>query len=214
MKKDLSEIILVLDESGSMESCKTDTIGGVNGFLKTQKKIKGEAKFTLVKFSDYYKVINDAIPLDQVMYLDEKSYTPSFSTALLDAVGKTIDSIGKRLAETPENERPEKVIFAIITDGYENSSSVYTQHQIFEMVSHQKKNYNWEFLFLGADIDAWGHEIGINNNVTMSKQDMPRSLKALSYFTANERMGGIKQKLSNFFDLSDDELDKKLGEME
>jgi hypothetical protein len=117
MGKNLCEIVIILDESGSMSSCKNDTIGGVNEFLKNQKRIKVEANVTLVKFSDYYKIVNDSTPLNQVVYLDETNYTPSNTTALLDAVGKTINSIGKRLADTPEADRPEKVIFAIITDG-------------------------------------------------------------------------------------------------
>jgi len=145
MKKDLSEIVIILDESGSMGSCKSDTIGGVNLFLENQKRIKGDVRVTLVKFSDYYKIINDAIPLDQVAYLDEHNYTPSFSTALLDAVGKTINNLGKRLADTPEAERPERVIFAVITDGYENSSREFTRSQVFQMVTHQKQKYSWEY---------------------------------------------------------------------
>jgi hypothetical protein len=214
MKKGLSEIVLILDESGSMNSSKSDTIGGVNGFLKSQQKIRGEASITLVKFSDYYKIVNDAAPLDDVVFLDESNYIPSNTTALFDAVGKTIDNIGKRLAETPEGSRPEKVIFAIITDGLENASSMFSQKQIFSMVTHQKEKYNWDFIFLGADIDTWGEEIGITNNVQISKNDLPRALKSLSYFTANERIGGLKKSLTNIFDMSDDQLDQKLGEME
>src|SRR5665811_509961 len=135
MKKNLCEIVVILDESGSMESCKTDTITGVNLFLNNQKRISGEANVTLVKFSDYYKIINDSIPLNQIVYLDENNYIPANTTALLDAVGRTIKTIGKRLADTPEADRPEKVIFAIITDGYENASREFSRKQVFDMVS-------------------------------------------------------------------------------
>jgi hypothetical protein len=207
MKKDLCEIILILDESGSMESCKRDTIGAVNQFISTQKKIKGEARLTLVKFSDYYKVVNDAIDLSQAEELNESNYIPSFSTALLDAVGKTIDNTGRRLASTPEEMRPEKVIFAIITDGYENASKEFTQKQIFDMVSHQKEMYSWEFIFLGADIDAWGEEIGITNNYSFAREALPETMKRVSNFFANERSGGPKKTFKSFFDPSDDELD-------
>ena len=169
MKNDLCEIVIILDESGSMESCKTDTINGVNLFLNNQKRINGEVYVTLVKFSDYYKIVNDKIPLDQIVYLDENNYKPSTSTALLDAVGKTIHTIGKRLADTPEDHRPAKVIFSIITDGYENASNDFSRKQIFDMVTHRREKYCWEFIFLGANIDAWGDEIGINLNVNIQK---------------------------------------------
>ena len=212
MKKDLCEIVIVIDESGSMGSCKSDTIGGVNLFLDNQKRIKGEARITLVKFSDYYKKINDSIPLDEVVYLDENNYTPSYTTALLDAVGKTINSIGKRLADTPEAERPEKVIFAVITDGYENSSREFTRSQIFKMVSHQKEKYNWEFIFLGADIDAWGGEIGFTLNVKIHKNDLRRSFKGLSHHILYSRMGRIIDS-SDSFNLSESELDNKMDDI-
>jgi len=212
MKKDLSEIVIVLDESGSMGSCKTDTIGGVNLFLENQKRIKGEVRVTLVKFSDYYKIVNDAVLLDQVAYLDENNYTPSYSTALIDAVGKTINTIGKRLGDTPETERPERVIFAVITDGYENSSREFTRSQVFQMVTHQKQKYSWEFIFLGADIDAWGEEIGIMMNVNINKNDLSRSFKGLSYHVLYCRMGRITD-TSTSFNLSESELDKKLDEI-
>jgi len=211
MKKDSCEIIMVLDESGSMGSCKSDTIGGVNEFLKNHKRIKGEVNVTLVKFSDYYKVVNDAVPLDRVAYLDEYNYTPSHTTALLDAVGKTITNTGKRLADTPEENRPEKVIFVIITDGYENASREFTRSQIFDMVSHQKQMYNWEFIFLGADIDAWGEEIGVSFNVNIHKHDLSRSFKGLSHHTLRSRMNCIDPPDS--FLLSEDELDKKLDDL-
>lgn len=212
MKKNLTEIVVVLDESGSMGSCKQDTIGGFNEFLDTQSKIEGEANFTFVKFSDYYKVVNEGSPIEHVAKLNENNYSPSFSTALLDAVGKTINSIGNRLAKTPEDERPAKVIVTVITDGYENSSREFTKKQIFDMVKHQREKYDWEFLFLGADIDSWGGEIGINTNVNVSKADIGRSMKGLSYYTANYRTGSLDRGVENF-ELSDAELDVKLSAM-
>lgn len=213
MKKDLCEIILVLDESGSMGSCKKATISGVNEFLDNQKRIEGEVNVTLVKFSDYYKVVNNAIPLDRVEYLNEKNYTPSFQTALLDAVGKTIDNTGRRLAETAEKERPERVIFTIITDGFENASVEYSRKQVFELVSRQRNIYNWQFLFLGADIDAWGEEIGISHNVNISKENLSMAFKGASLFA-------LKSRINNLFDSTDDfkltgeEMDKELDDLE
>jgi hypothetical protein len=209
MKKDLCEIVIILDESGSMGSCKTDTIGGVNLFLDNQKRIRGEARVTLVKFSDYYKIINDSVPLAEIIYLDENNYTPSNTTALLDAVGRTINSIGKRLADTPEVERPESVIFAIITDGYENASTEFSRSQVFSMVSHQRNKYSWRFIFLGADIDAWGEEIGINLNVNIQKNDLARSYKGLSHHVLCCRIDKMFENTDSF-DLGEGELDRKL----
>jgi len=212
MKKDLSEIVIILDESGSMGSCKSDTIGGVNLFLDNQKRISGEAKVTLVKFSDYYKIINDSAPLDQVVHLDENNYNPSNTTALLDAVGKTINSIGKRLADIPESDRPEKVIFAIITDGYENASTEFTRSKVFKMVTHQREKYSWEFIFLGADIDAWGKEIGVNVNVNIKKNDLRRSFKGLSVDVLYSRTNQMFDS-SETYDLTEEDLDKKLKDL-
>lgn len=212
MKKDLTEIVIVLDESGSMSSCKSDTIGGFNEFLSTQKKIKGEANVTLVKFSDYYKVVNDGTALEHVSPLNESNYTPSYSTALLDAVGRTINSVGNRLSLLPEDQRPEKVIFAVITDGYENASKEFTREKIFEMVTHQKTKYNWEFLFLGADIDAWGKEIGITSNVNIDKNAMFSNMSKMSYYTANYRTGSANFSTSNF-SLSDDQVKEEMEKL-
>jgi len=212
MKKSLCEIVIILDESGSMESCKTDTISGVNLFLNNQKRISGEANVTLVKFSDYYKIINDSIPLDQIVYLDENNYTPANTTALLDAVGRTINSIGNRLVCTNEENRPEKVIFAVITDGYENASQEFSRKQIFDMVSLQKNKYSWEFIFLGANIDAWGDEIGITLNVNIQKDDIKRSFKGLSHSVLRYRMEKLFDP-SDSFDLTESELDRKLGQL-
>lgn len=212
MKKDLTEIVIVLDESGSMSSCKSDTIGGFNEFLSTQKKIKGEANVTLVKFSDYYKVVNDGTALEHVSPLNESNYTPSYSTALLDAVGRTINSVGNRLSSLPEDQRPEKVIFAVITDGYENASKEFKREKIFEMVTHQKTKYNWEFLFLGADIDAWGKEIGITSNVNIDKNAMFSNMSKMSYYTANYRTGSANFSTSNF-SLSDDQVKEEMEKL-
>jgi len=211
MKKDLTEIVIILDESGSMSSCKNDTIGGFNEFLNTQQKIKGKANVTFVKFSDYYKIINDGTPIKNVCHLNEDNYTPSYSTALLDAVGKTFNSVGNRLANTPENERPEKILVAIITDGYENASKEFNRQQIFDIVKHQREKYNWEIIFIGADIDAWGKEIGILNNINISKNDLNRSFKGMSYYTANYRVGNTVSTAD--FNLSNNQLDDELQKM-
>lgn len=204
---------MVLDESGSMNSCKNDTIVGVNEFLNNQKRIKGDVNVTLIKFSDYYRVINDAVPLDQVVWLNNENYTPSNTTALLDAAGKTINSIGLRLSATSEENRPEKVIFIIITDGFENASTEFTRRQVFDLVSHQREKYNWEFIFLGADMDAWGDQIGVQKNVRIAKNDLSRSYKALSMFAIERRMYNYFD-ADDVFNLSEKELDQKLNDLD
>lgn len=215
MKKGLTEIIFILDESGSMGSAKSDTIGGFNEFIKNQKKIKGEVKFTFVKFSDYYKIIHEGIDLLYVSALNEDTYTPSFSTALRDAVGKTIDQVNDRLKNTPEDQKPEKVMFAVLTDGEENASTEYSQTKVFNMVKHQTDRHKWEFLFLGADIDAWagGSSIGFANTVNTSKMNLRKSFKGMSNYTASYRVDADSMNLDTF-KLSDEELDQQMEDLQ
>lgn len=154
MKSGLTEIVCILDKSGSMNSLRSDTIGGFNSFIDQQKKLPGDAYVTLALFNGSYEIAHDHIKLVDLPELDESTYIPDGYTALFDAVGRTITNIGERLSATDESERPEKVIVTIITDGHENASSDYTKTRIKEMIEHQTSVYSWEFLFLGANIDA------------------------------------------------------------
>ncbi len=154
MNKQLTEIAYILDRSGSMQPMVESAITGFNSFLKDQQETPGEANFTLVLFDDEYLLHADRSPLTDVRPLDASSYVPRGCTALLDAIGRTINNIGKQLAKTPEKDRPGKVIIAIYTDGYENASTDYTAEKIRKMIRHQTENYGWEFLFLAANEDA------------------------------------------------------------
>lgn len=154
MNANLTEIACVIDRSGSMQSIKTDAIGGFNAFLEEQKKQPGTARLTLVLFNHEYLRVHDAVDLHQVAPLDETTYVPAGTTALLDAIGRTLDDVGQRLAGTPEAERPGTVIVAILTDGYENASTDYTRARIAEMIEHQRETYGWSFIFLAANQDA------------------------------------------------------------
>lgn len=156
MKPGLSEIVVVLDQSGSMQGIKSDVIGQFNGFLEEQRKVPGEARFSLVLFdSRYYTERYIGEDINKVEPLNDSTYRPGASTPLLDAIGKTIISVGQKLAATPEGERPSKVIFVIMTDGLENASREFTEKgKIKEMVEHQTQKYSWEFIFLGANMDA------------------------------------------------------------
>lgn len=163
-KENFTSINVIIDRSGSMAGLATDTIGGFNTFLAEQKAQPGEAMFTLCTFNTDYHLVHDCVSLAAVPDLDKTTYSPSGGTALLDAMGTTIDTVGKKLASMPEKDRPSKIIFLIMTDGQENSSKRFTPAQIKEMVQHQKDVYSWEFVFMGANIDAIteGEALGIS----------------------------------------------------
>lgn len=163
-KENFTSINVIVDASSSMAPLTTDTIGSFNTFLKDQKAFPGEALFTLCTFNTDYRLVHDFVKIASVKDLDDTTYVANGWTALLDAMGTTIDSVGRKLASMPEDERPSKVIFLIITDGEENRSHRYTREQIKSMVSHQRDVYNWEFVFMGANIDAitTGTSLGIS----------------------------------------------------
>ena len=154
MKKNLTEMVFILDRSGSMQSLTSDTIGGFNSMIENQKNEDGEAFVTTVLFDDNYELLHDHVDIQKIEPITNKEYYARGTTALLDAIGKTINSIGSRLSSTPEDERPDKVIFVITTDGFENSSCEFTRHTVKEMIEHQQTKYSWTFMFLGANMDA------------------------------------------------------------
>lgn len=154
MKKDLTELVFILDKSGSMSGLEKDTIGGFNSMLSKQKALDGDCRITTVLFDHCYTLLHDRIDIQAVSPMTEKEYYVGGSTALLDAVGTTIEKIIYVQKNTAENYRAGKVMFVIITDGDENSSRRYSPDKIKAMISHEKENYGWEFVFLGANIDA------------------------------------------------------------
>lgn len=154
MKKGLTELVFVLDRSGSMGGLESDTIGGFNAMLEKQKKQEGEANVTTVLFDTGCAVIHDRVPIGDIRPLSEKEYSVRGCTALLDAMGNTVFRMKNAQKLLPKKQRAEKVIFVIITDGLENSSRKYSFEDISGMVQKQKKKHGWEFLFLGANMDA------------------------------------------------------------
>ncbi len=154
MKKGLTELVFILDRSGSMSGLERDTIGGYNAMLEKQKGEPGEAIITTVLFDDKYELLHDRINLRSIAPITEKEYFVRGCTALLDAVGRTINKIGDAQKHTAEDERAEHVMFVITTDGLENASREYSYEKVRRMIEHQKEKYNWEFIFLGANIDA------------------------------------------------------------
>lgn len=154
MKDDLTEIIMIVDRSGSMAEIRTDAIGGFNTFLEDQKKLPGDALLTLVLFNNNYDVLYDGVPIELVEPMTEETYVPTGGTALLDAIGKAVNQAGVRLAAMDESARPSKVIVVILTDGEENSSREFSKAQISEILAHQKEKYSWEVIFLSSDMNA------------------------------------------------------------
>ncbi len=154
MKKNLTELVMILDRSGSMGGLESDTIGGYNSMLKKQKETEGEVLVSTVLFDDRSEVLYDRVPLDEMPEMTEKDYYVRGTTALLDAVGRAVHHIGNVHKYAREEDRPEKTIFVITTDGLENASREYTYDRVKKMVERQKEKYGWEFLFLGANIDA------------------------------------------------------------
>ena len=154
MNKNLTEIAFILDRSGSMAPVTEAAITGFNEFLRDQQKTDGQARLTLVLFDNEYLVPLDCIPVQEAVALDTTTYVPRGSTALLDAIGTTIDHLGARISTMPEPDRPGQVIVAILTDGYENSSEKFTWKDISRKILEQTNTYKWQFLFLGANQDA------------------------------------------------------------
>ena len=154
MKKGLTEMVFILDRSGSMAGLETDTIGGYNSMLEKQKLLEGEALVSTVLFDHESMVICDRMPLSKVPEMTEEEYFVRGCTALLDAVGGAIHHIGNVHKYAREDDRPEKTVFVITTDGMENASKTYTYGRVQEMIKRQTEKYGWEFLFLGANIDA------------------------------------------------------------
>ena len=161
MDKNLTELIMILDMSGSMHNLQSDTIGGYNTLIEEQKKEKGNAKVTTVLFDDRYILLHDREDINNIKPLTDKEYVPTGMTAMLDAIGKTLVSVGQKLAATPEEERPSKVLVTIITDGYENASKEFDWATIKKMIKEQREKYSWVFSFIGADID----NIQVSNNL-------------------------------------------------
>lgn len=154
MKKGLTELVMILDRSGSMGGLESDTIGGFNGMIEKQKKEEGDCFVSVVLFDDVCEVIYDRVDIRKIEPMTDRQYYVRGCTALLDAVGGAIRHIGNVHKYAREEDVPEKTIFVITTDGMENASREFTYDKVRSMIERQKDKHNWEFLFLGANIDA------------------------------------------------------------
>ena len=188
MNNNLTELVYIIDMSGSMHDLTNDTIGGYNSMLEEQRKLSREnpnlkANVTTVFFDDRYIVVHDREDLNNVKDITEKDYQPLGMTAMLDAIGKTVVSVGQKLAATPEEERPGLVSVTIITDGCENASKEYTWEKIRSMIKEQKEKYSWVFAFIGANIDVEKtvYDLGIDKNMSASWSCTADSVNSVYY---------------------------------
>lgn len=180
MKKGLTEILFILDASGSMYGFTEDTIGGFNSLIEKQKNLDGAANVSLVTFSNNVKDVYTSKPLTDVKELTEKEYIASGMTALYDAVGLSIAKLEGRISDLPEEEKPQKVMIVITTDGYENASKEYNQHSIKNILENKEKE-GWEVIFVGANIDTSveGEKIGLDNKRTANYKATAGGMSAM-----------------------------------
>ena len=194
MRKGLTEVVFILDRSGSMEGLEGDTIGGFNSMIKKQSKEEGEAYISTVLFDDETEVLYDRVPVNQVSTMTEEQYYVRGCTALLDAIGSSIHHIANIHKYAREEDRPEKTLFIIITDGMENASRVYSYDEVKKMVEHEKEKYGWEFLFLGANIDAIeaAGRVGIDANRAV-KYENDRVGAMLNYTALSKTVSAVRK---------------------
>jgi hypothetical protein len=167
--KETTEIICIIDRSGSMESIRSDAIGGFNRFLADEQAPDDPARLTMVLFDDRYEVVHDGTDIRRVKPLTNRTFVPRGTTALLDAVGRTLNTVSARLATIPVAERPEKVIVVILTDGLENASREFSLTTVREMITRYTHELKWDFIYLAANQDAFGEsaKMGITAGNTM-----------------------------------------------
>ena len=193
MKKNLTEMVFILDKSGSMCGLEADTIGGFNAMIERQKKEPGEALVSTVLFSNSSTVIHDRVDIRRIEPMTDRQYYVNGCTALIDAIGQAIHHIGNVHKYAREEDRPEHTIFIITTDGMENASHLYTSDEVKKMVERQQKKYGWEFLFLGANTDAvetaGRYGIGADRAVRFHND---RKGVALNYETVSRTVGSMR----------------------
>lgn len=193
MEANTTELVFILDRSGSMAGLEGDTIGGFNSVLKKQKEENGAAFVTTVLFDDRYELLHDRVNILEMSPMTEREYFVMGSTALLDAVGKTISRVGNAQRHALPGKCADKVLVVIITDGMENASRDYSRGRVREMIDRQKQKYGWEFLFLGANIDAvaTASEFGIDkdraSNYHADSRGTQLNYDAINSFVCNMR---------------------------
>lgn len=189
--RDFTDITFILDRSGSMASVAGDVIGGYKTFVEDQKKAGDNAAMSLVQFDSEYERVFSGVPIKNVS--SELAFSPRGMTALLDALGRTINETGQRLAALPESQRPNKVMIIVLTDGEENASNEFNHSQVRDLVKLQQNTYNWQFVFLGANIDSFAvaGNFGVNayttSNYVANAQGIIYAMNGLSTYTSSVR---------------------------
>ena len=195
MKNDITELVFILDRSGSMSGLESDTVGGFNAMINKQKKKDGAAYVTTVLFDTRFDRIHDRLRLEDVPALTEKDYVPGGCTALLDAIGDTVRHIAQIHKYARAEDVPEKTVVVITTDGLENASRRYDLEQVKKLIEHEREKYGWEFLFLGANIDALetAREMGISSarsaNFVPDRKGLGLCFEAMSGAIRSARRG-------------------------
>ena len=194
MKTNFTELVFILDRSGSMAGLESDTIGGFNSMLAKQQAEPGECRITTVLFDNQYETLHDRIDIKAVSPLTDKEYFVRGNTALLDAIGRTINKIGSVQKNTAEEYRADKVLFVITTDGMENASREFDYKKIKAMVKHQKSKYSWEFIFLGANIDAVdvANHFGVDRSRAQNYHNDSRGI-LLNYAVLSETISSYRE---------------------
>ena len=193
MKKNLTEIVFILDRSGSMAGLEDDAIGGFNAMIEKQKCEQGEACVSTILFDNVSQVIHDRLDIQKIPPMTRKEYYVRGCTALLDAVGGAIHHIGNVHKYAREEDRPEKTVFVITTDGMENASRRYSYAKVKQMIQRQKEKYGWEFLFLGANIDAvsTASRYGIERDMAVN-YNSDKEGTALNYEVLNDAISHVR----------------------
>ena len=212
MENDYTHITVILDRTGSMESIRDDTIGGFNAFLREQQSQPGKATLTLVQFDsqDPFEVIHDWKPIKEVTELTRSIYVPRATTPLLDAMGRGINDLEKRITDMPEMEKPSRTIMAIITDGQENASREFRKDQVEKMIRDKQDNHNWQFVFLSADLAAIGDALqsGIRADSTMAF-DKTSSGPRFAFRSISARIADYRKGISDAVVLTGEDRSKQ-----
>ena len=201
-----TDITFVLDRSGSMQGCVSDTIGGFNSFINKQREVEGKCRINTYVFDQNYKQVHENVPIAELGELTEKEYSIGGLTAYFDALGRAINDAGSRFAKLSESERPGRVLFVVITDGHENASKEFNRDQISAMIKKQEGTYDWDFVFLGADFDAvtsYGDLISKSNR--SANYSKGQTMDAFSQLCSNvTSYRGVNVSAKNAVDLTAD----------